>query len=206
MASDDLDILTIAEAEQAIGLPINAPQQQANLELWVTSISRRLDDLCGPVVQRAVTDEWHDGYVPALFLLEQPVVSITTLTEYASTSPQALTADTIPAEVDEALTLAQYGYRLDNGVLYRTASGSASTFGQRVRVSYIAGRYEDTASVDPKFKAAAGMILRRLWAREAGAWARGGEMFQAEGVGFFKVVQTVVEEFLADELLAPAVA
>lgn len=193
-----LDLLTIDEAKAAVNLPDNAPQQEAQLALWTTAISQRIDDLCGPVVIRSVT-ETIDADGGLLFLSHYPVSAITTVTEYQSGTGTAITA--------EALATAG-GYRLRDGILERRSSWSSTSWNGQVVVVYQAGRYANTATVDAKFKAAAGSILRRLWAREAGAWARGGAAFAGEdvGVGFFKAFDFVIQEFLGDEMRLPSIA
>jgi hypothetical protein len=84
-----------------------------------------------------------------------------------------------------------------------------------VLVTYEAGRYADTASVDARFKTAALAILRRFWARETPSWVRGTGGFadlvsnpavEPGTPGFFRAVQPVVNELLADQLLGPVVA
>lgn len=193
---DLLDILTIDEARDAINVTAG---HTSEIEVMVTAVSRRIDDLCGPVVVRTVTDELHDGGTSGLFLHHYPVASITSVTEYSGGTPTTVTPET---------TTVAGGYRLANGVLSRRSSWGMSRWGSQVTVTYEAGRYADTAAVDAKFKMAAGAVLRRLWTREAGAWARGADPFIEAGAGhgFFKVVDPMVHEFLAAELLPPAIA
>lgn len=205
--ADALDVLTLEEAKTALNLKLDTYTHDAEVAMWVTAVSRRLDDICGPIVTRTVTEEIHSGGGSALWLYKTPVASITTLTEYSSTTGTVLTAETNTTKPDA-------GYLLDPeaGRVYRRAGGGASTFtaGDRnIVVTYVAGRFAGTASVDPKFKAAAGAVLRRLWSREQGAWARGADPFLETGagtVGFFKAVDPMVREFLADEVLPPVVA
>lgn len=197
---DTLDILTLDEAMTAISMTGSGANHQGAIELAITGISRALDDLCGPVVVRTITDEIHYPNGTLIFLDHQPVSSVTTVTEYLSGTGTVLTAEDFDTSG---------GYLLRDGVLARR-SGFYTTnwYGNAVKVTYVAGRYATTAAVDEKWKNAAAMILRRWWAREAPAWARGGDPFAAEGggLGFFRVVLPVVEEFLADERRAPAVA
>jgi len=213
MADDTLALHTRAEAYEAINDTESAAAASAAhdaevVDVWVPALSRRIDKLCGPVVIRTVTDERHDGGGRSIVLRNGPAASVTTLTEYDVGAATILTAeqdDTQPAN----------GYLLDTlgptSFVYRRTSGYDYAFPrgrQNVKVVYEAGRYADTAAVDPKFKLAASAIMRRLWSREAGAWSRGGNPFEADGVspGFFKAVDPMVHEFLADELLPPAVA
>lgn len=200
--ADDLDLLTYEEAVDALNLSQSRAAPNT-LEVWVTAVSRRIDALCGPVVVREVADEVHD--FPGAFLIPrtQPVSAVSEVTEYNGTAPTALAAEDFPT------TTSSYDYTLDtNGVLYRRSGGAASWFASRVVITYDAGRYEDTASVDARFKLCASAILRRLWAREAGAWGR-ADPFSGEdqgSLGFFTVVKASVEEWLSNDLLEPAIA
>ena len=203
--ADTLDVLTLPEAKAALNL--TGDTHDSEIALWVTAVSRRLDDACGPVVQRNVTEELHDGGAGSIWLHHPPVASVTSVSEFASTTETLLTAET-------NVTKPAAGYLVDlaAGRVVRRSGGGAAVFAagsSNVEVSYVAGRYATTAAVDAKFKAAAGAVLRRLWAREQGAWARGGDPFTeagATGPGFFKALDPMIREFLADELRAPVVA
>ena len=56
-------------------------------------MSRRLDRLCGPIVQRTITDEVHPGGCPSIRVRHWPVASFTTVTEYDATTPAVLTRE-----------------------------------------------------------------------------------------------------------------
>jgi hypothetical protein len=155
-----------------------------------------------PVVQRTVT-EVHDvdGSTSTLFFRQPPVASVTTFKAYTGGALTTYTAETLTSTPT-------YGYLLDTRLGTVSArSGYANTVLPlgRVELVYVAGRYATTATVGGQFKVAAGAILRRLWNREAGAWARGGDPFDAAS-GFFKVAEPVIDEMLWDQRLAPAVA
>ncbi len=214
MADDTLALLSRREAYEAINDPTSATAVSADRDdefigVWVPAISRRVDELCGPVVVRTVTDERHDGGGRLVRLRYSPASSVTTVTEYCDGVATVLSAEqdaTLPDDgyLAETLGPTTFVHRRCSGIAYRFPHGL-----QNVKVTYEAGRYATTAVVDPKFKMAAGAILRRLWSREAGSWARGGDPFVAAGegsVGFFKAVDPMVKEFLSDELRAPAVA
>jgi hypothetical protein len=192
--ADVLALLTREEAYDALNDPTSARSVPTSdrdgevVDLWVPALSRRIDQLCGPVVSRSVTER-HSGGCD-LALRTAPVLSVTTV------------------HVDGSL-VASSGYELniDNRWL-PIVEGTFAAGTRNVTVVFAAGRYASTATVDPLFKMAAGAILRRLWSREAGAWARGGSPFEeAAGgmVGFYKAVDPMVSEFLGGELLPPGV-
>jgi hypothetical protein len=160
--ADTLDVVTLAEARAELG----GGQDEVLLAVYITSVSRLLDSACGPVVQRAVTGETHDGGMGHILLDNFPVASVTSLVEYQGTSPLTLTAEA-------ASTSPSSGYVADfsTGKVIRRAGKMDWRFypGRgNVVVSYVAGRYASTATVDPRFKRAAFITLRNLWSREQG--------------------------------------
>lgn len=203
--ADTLDILTLDEAYRAIN-NTSASGHDEQLAQWITGVSRRIDDICGPVVQRTITGELHNGGGPRIFLDHSPAASVTSITEYVSTTGTSLTVETNASKPSDSFLLETVG-----GVswVWRRASGTGARFAsglRNVEVTYVAGRYTDTASVDAKFKAAVAGILRRLWQRDAGAWARGSDPFDQSTPAFFDAFKQSVHEYLADERRAPAVA
>lgn len=210
MADDPLALLTAQEAYEAINDPTSAAATSPDRDpefigIWVPAISRRIDELCGPVVIRTVTDERHDGGRARIWLDHSPAASVTTLVEYASGAATTLTAeqdDTLPAD----------GYLIDGGSVFRRSNGSDVLFaaGRRnVKITYEAGRYATTAAVDAKFKLAAGNILTGLWKKYASAWSSGSSDPFAEIVPsrrLFNELDHEVKKYLGGELVAPAVA
>lgn len=195
--ADTLDIVTLAEGQAAI----NDTTPTTELASYITAVSRRIDDLCGPVVKRLVTES-HDGGAYTLYLRKYPVLSVATasVTDYT-------TARIYAAESNTAKTA--YDYLLDGatGTLRSRSSGSDRRFvsGRRnVVVTYYAGRYEDTASVDEKFKNAARQFLRHVWVPSQGGGSvtfpggeEGGRTFPTFGV------PNVVLDMLEREIQGP---
>lgn len=208
--ADLLDILDEAEAKRAaFGTDAAAAAHTEQVARANTAVSRRIDALVGPVVQRTVT-EYHNGGGGSIYPYKTPVVSVTTVTEWDGSAQTPLTADTW------GTAGAADGYSTDGTGhsfrILRQTSGSGSAFlaGDRsVRLVYVAGRFATTADVDELFKEAAAEVLRRLWNREAGAWARGSDPFDT-GDGFstnrlYRAVDFVVDELLGHEKLPPLV-
>ena len=202
--ADTLDLLTLDEAKRAINLPLADTTHDTELAGYITAVSRRIDAMCGPVVIRDVDDEVHDGGLGMVFPRFTPVATITSVVEHAST-----TATTLTAETNATKTANDYTVALDGYVVYRRASGSDSTFPEgrsNVVISYTAGRYADTASVDPLFKQAASVFLAHLWRFEQG---QGSATFGAfeEGLGIPTFgTPNAVRDLLAGELVGPVVA
>lgn len=159
--ADDLDLLTLDEAKAVLNPRTTAKDNR--IEMKITAASRILDGLCGPIVYRTVTDELHQSPSSALWLYENPVVSITNVKEWSSGVATALTAET--HEVAG-------GYRFDTrlGTIARRSSWHDSFWSSDyVTVTYVAGRYATTADVDALFKEACAEILRVAFKREQGA-------------------------------------
>lgn len=194
------DILSLGEAYDAINIP-SATGHDDELRRWITAVSDFIDERCGYVVQRTVTDEAHDGGEPSIEPTHTPVVSVTSVTEYDGTVSQTLTAETNS-------TKPTYGYFLDRFdphycVIWRRSSNADTTFPSgrgNVVVTYEAGRYASTADVAPRFKEAAAAMLRRLYQRESGAWAKGSDPFTPGSSGFFKALEPVLDEYLHDQV------
>lgn len=183
--ADDLDVLTFEEAKAAVHLsPSRAGEEYVvnGLEQAVTAISRLLDDLCGPIVIREVT-ETVTPIADTILLTHWPVDAITSVTEYVSGTGTVLTAETTTTEGD---------YLLDEriGKLTRQSSWSTVKWLGRTTVVYDAGRYESTGTVDEKFKRAATEILQGNWSKYAAVWSRGGDPV-ADPLFFDEVTQVV---------------
>lgn len=206
------DLLTLAEGRSAVNLPNPGAENalDGDLQLYITGISGRVDKLCGPVVQRAVAGERHNGGRSGcgkVLLKLQHVAAVTSVAEWAGTTQTTLTEETDSVKPAN-------GFLLDGDIyawVYRRSGNADAQFppGRRnVVVGYTAGRYTATASVDETFKLAAGSVLRRIWKREQSSWAQSTDFFDdtenpRPSLGFFKAVDPMIKELLADELLPP---
>lgn len=226
--ADTLDLLTLAEGHAAINLANTVTTQDTKLAQYITAVSRRMDELCGPIVVRTITAETHDGdddtpYADGevftrngypigggrslgrglIYLRQRPVSSVTTVTEYAYTTATVLTADSTS-------TLAGAGYTFNprTGALYRRSGGRDWYFPSgrnNIAVTYVAGRAANTAAVDPKFKLAASVILNHVWRPQSGAWAQTANPYEdvpetplALTPGF--AIPNAALEWIADEI------
>jgi hypothetical protein len=205
------DLLTLAEGRSAINLP--DPEQpnplDDELQLFITGLSGRVDTLCGPVVQRAVTGEEHDGGRERILLRKQHVTAVTSAVEWQNGVSTALTVQTNASPAGTCRL-----YRGDQTIyawLLRMSGTSKIKFADglgNVVVGYTAGRYTATATVDTTFKLAATAVLRRLWKREQSSWAQAPDFFPdtdnpAPSLAFFKAVDPMICELLAGEMLPP---
>lgn len=202
--ADVLDVLTLEEARAALSRSRVDAADSTLLALYITSVSRFLDDTVGPIVQRAVT-ELHDGGRPDIRPRQTPVAAVTSLTEYTYTTPTVLSAESNTSKPAVGYLLETDGR---HGVrLIRRATGSDTWFpaGRRnVSLVYTAGRAATTALVDVKFKQAAQLILTHEWRAEKGA---GTDTFGALGTGIPSfAMPNAAKEQLHHEYLPPGIA
>lgn len=207
--ADTYDLLTLVEGYTAINDPTSAAagtgSHDTELATFITAVSRVVVDLCGPVVDQTITSELHDGGKYLIRPRVTPVSSVTSITEYQSTTGQALSAETNASKTAHDYLLHSDGHHV---TIHRRSSNTDRLFptGRRnVDLAYVAGRAASTATVDAKFKLAASAILRRVWKREGSAWAQSSDYFgsvddPAPGLSFFRAVKPMVDEFLHDEL------
>lgn len=199
--ADTLDVLTLNEAKAAIGTASTA--NVTRLAMFVTGISRRIDDICGPVVVRAVTER-HSGGGCAVRLRQTPVSSVTTVVEWdtagTSTSLAAEDDDTKPAN---GFLLVNH-HKHDAVVLRRSGGGTRNYVSgiDNIVVTYQAGRYASTAAVDPVFKLHAADILAFQWQQASPVWAQSPNGFDDIGGfaarGFLSIDEMIRRRFGAE--------
>lgn len=210
-----LDVLTLDEAKKALNLTGSGTKHDLELPGFITAASKRLDNLIGPVVQRVVVGELHDGGAENIYLRFYPVVSVQTVTEFkVGEAGAVLPAETNASRPDEAYQTHPYfmGGGLLSGKLTRRSSGGVFPSCRRARwergsrnveVSYTAGRFDVTANVDPLYKQGAALILQNMWRSQQDSTG---------GVGQFDVPQSsfprfavprAVTELFVDEIQQP---
>jgi hypothetical protein len=200
------DLLTLDEAKAALNIPLADTTFDTELHAYITAVSQRIDDLCGPGVKRSVADEVHDGGDSLIFPNETPVASIGEVVEYSSGTGTTLTGETNTV----AGTYVLEGAGTHLSLVRRRSSWSDAPFvaGRgNVMISYVAGRFDSTADVSPLFKQAAAKTLSWLWRGDQGAGTAtfgGVEGTSLFGLGF--ALPNSVVELLAYERRPPVVA
>lgn len=197
------DVLTLAEAKAAINVT-GVTTYDSELPAWITGVSELLDRHVGPIVQRAVTDEAHDGASGVIRTRLYPVAAWTSVTEYSGGVATVLTAETNLLQPASSYLAGRYGPdpTLYSGVLWRREAGYAATYATgvgNVVVSYIAGRYANTAAVTELFKRAAALTLQNIWNAQRPSLAQVGdfEIPQSNWPRF--AIPNAVQEMLASE-------
>jgi hypothetical protein len=203
-SNNALDVITLDEAKRALNIDLANTDHDLELAGYITGVSQAMDELFGPIVQRSVVDV-HSGGRPRLALRRPPVASIDTVVERVGGAELTLTAENYAGT-----TTNDYQFDPDTGILERRGSGRPAYFAagsRNVVVTYVAGRFTNTATVDQRFKQGASIMLSHLWRPEQGMSTAGGP-FAADSAGrgplTFAVPNAVVQ-LLNDERLAPAV-
>lgn len=189
-----LDVLTSTEAAAAIS---DGSPESTELAAYVTACSLWLDELAGPVVVRTITDEYHDGGESSIWLRWRPITSITAVVENGSTITTAGYHAVRSAEDRDLLT----------GELVRRSGDYPSTWSygyDKVKVTYVAGRFADTANVSELYKDACRLLLQNAWSSEQFGTRGWGEI-DMPATSFRKFsVPNAVRDLLAGVLHADA--
>jgi hypothetical protein len=161
--SSAIDIVSVDDAQLYLTNTIDPSKiEVSKLEELVTSVSEMFDDLCGPVVSRTVTEKLNGGtwYIrPSMY----PIVSVTSLVEYASTTPTTLTEETNSSKPAAA-------YKIDGSRILRRSGNNDACFPEgrgNIEITYVAGRGAVTA-IPSRFKEAAKITIQAIWVREQG--------------------------------------
>lgn len=168
--ADTLDVLTLDEGKEAVGIATANTDLDDEIASWITGTSRALDVLVGPIVNRTLTDELYDGGWPDIDVDWWPVASVTSLYEYDGTVETTLTAESNASKPDDAYLLTPWrsDRSLYTGQIRRRSANADSKFPPgraNVKITYVAGRAANTAAVDERYKTAARIILDNAWSR-----------------------------------------
>lgn len=201
--ADTLDVLTLTEAKLAVNQSASTTYD-TELASWITGVSRRLDRGVGPIVQRTITSELHDGGGCEFELNYWPATSVTTVTEYAGTNANVLTRETNSLKPSAGYLLEAYepDPTLFGPIVRRRASNADYFFAwgrQNVAITYVAGRAAATATVDEIYKRAASLMLQNLWNSQRPNVGQVGEFEIPQGNWPRFTVPNAVRELLRDE-------
>ncbi len=196
-----LDIISLAEAKRAVNIAAANTDHDTEMASYVTAVSLAMDELFGPIVQREVV-EYHNGG-GKVFLRGYPAASVVSVVERNGTM-----ATTLTAEVFSAPTGNDYQIDLKTGVLRRRSGGGPARFApgsQNIVVTYVAGRFSATNTVNARFKQGAAIMLAHLWRPEQGLTAG---PFATEGgqMPLTFAVPNAVAQLLASEKRGPVCA
>lgn len=153
------DILTLAEAKAFMPEYVASTAKDALLETYIDALTAVAKHHLGPVVAEEVIEEIPASTTGPLFLRYPNVVSITSLTEYASGTGTVLTAEDYDTEGT---------YQLRHGMLYRRSGWADTrwTSGTTIRVVYQAGYTGDDLAT---IKLGAKRLLKHWWGLDQGS-------------------------------------
>jgi len=176
-----LDVISVGEARVAAGYSFGDASKDLRLAPLVTAISLKIDEMCGPVIQRSVTERLDGGH-PWVKLRRRPLSAISSVIEYASGVATTLTAETLTVEGQYLAERRDDDAALYTGFLWRR-SGFYDTcwaYGrQNVVVVATAGRYADVDSAASSiFAKAARLAVKASW---------GGELNGVQNIGEYDV-------------------
>ena len=144
------DILALADARTAIGLPVSDTSKDADLQaVYIPAVTPVVEDLAGPVMSVTGQTWTVDGGKTQILLPVKPT-AVTQVTE---------TGAVLVANVD-------YTVNLRAGVVTRGSTQTPYVFlpgQQNIVVTYNAGYAADSTTVKGNHKLAARIILRQLW-------------------------------------------
>lgn len=197
------DVLTLAKAKAAVGASASSSVNDALIADYVTAVSEFLDQKCGPIVRRTVTETLHGGDT-FVRMANAPIYSFTSVTEYAGSGARVLTRET-PGVVGDYVAdpfPSTDPPGLYSGRLWRRAGFGASWFSRgdsNVVVVAVAGRYADTAAASSsRFGRAAVILLKHLYAAERQNVAQVGE-YDVPAVTFPRTMPFIVRQMLASD-------
>lgn len=195
MAADDL--LTAAEARRFVNLGTADLTRGTLLAQYVTAASRAIAKGCGTIIYGTVTGELHSGGGNAIYLDAHPVASLVAVVEYDNT-----TAATLTAETNATKPAAGYRATLKNGKIVRRDTNTDALFPagrDNIYVTYVAGRFASTTTVDDRFKTACGLVLKNMWRAQEFGMGNTDE-FDIPQASFPRfTVPNAAKELLADE-------
>ena len=159
------DLLSLDDAKSAVRVGASHTLHADRLEAYVSAVSNAIDELVGPVVQRTITGERHEGGTSEIRLRRSPVSSITTVKVWQRGTSTTLTAESLSAAGGYLAEPDEDDPTLLCGELYRRSDWWSIPWEcGTVEVTYVAGRYANTAAVaGTRFHTAAVLALQNLW-------------------------------------------
>jgi hypothetical protein len=170
-------LATLAELKTELNIDTSITTYDTELQGFLDAATPVVEGITGPILQRQVTSEPHDGGKPVIVPRQQPVLSITSVTEYVGPVAYTLTAAATPAQATGA-----FAYTADpvTGTITRRAAGEAIPFpGGRdnVLVTYTVG----TSTVHPNARLAALMYAAAMWQDTQNGFALTGAAESEDG-------------------------
>jgi hypothetical protein len=199
-------IVSLGDAKEYLNIPATSHAHDRALIEMIVDSTGVIEDICGPVLQRSVT-EWPRGGTPYISLKAKPVISVESVTEWLGAVEYDLALVDDPADGTPYSVQCQPEIGL---LVRRTAGGGTQPFPdgpQSVKVVFTAGRL----SVPGSIRRGNLELLRFWWDETQEQHGHGGAPGQSSGddypsrsiLGF--AVPGKVREMLAPERRAAGV-
>lgn len=201
-------IIDVADVQSYLGIS----GDDARLQTFIDGLTAALEYVAGPVIQRTITGEVHDGGADHIMLRVTPVVSVDAVHEYIGLADYSLSPEPLGSTVD------MWGYSLDDPgkglVVRRSSAGIPMPFlgGPRmVKVDYTAGRTTVPNNIKSAMLALIETNYDALTQGGRPAFRNSGMVLDdMQGAGAQMVrgflVPNYVREMLADDLTLPGIA
>lgn len=114
-----IPVVPLEEVKTHLG--VDGDTQDEEIQGFIDTAVGIIEGFAGPIVQRTITGEKHDGGDVSIFCQHPPVISVQSLTELIALVPFTLTNQPVGSSTDN------YGYSIDDaktGHIVRRAAGS----------------------------------------------------------------------------------
>lgn len=131
-------IVSLGEIKEALNIPADDRSHDVRLIQMASSITPVIEMICGPILERSVTEYYKGGH-SEIILRSRPAVSITSVSEWRGPVEWVLDQVTNPTDGSQWSFL----FEAPNKITRRGPGGSTFPFPaspQGVKVTYIAGR------------------------------------------------------------------
>lgn len=150
------DLVSLTEAKTYLG--VSGSGDDTLIQAILSGVSLDIKNYCQvPLIIEAGILEYHAGLVKRIFLRAYPVVTITSILDYVTPTPNSVPATDYVVRPDVGL-LEHFG----RFPLPVTVAGQPAYW----KVTFSAGRFVDTAAVPADLKLAANRMIARAWGRK----------------------------------------
>lgn len=131
-------VVSLGEVRDYLNIAVTDKSRDAKLLRFIDAGTKVVEGICGPILQRIIQNETHDGGVTEIETYYQPIAAVESVTEYRANIPYPLTQVATP----DLGTI--YSYMWDNWgrIIRRTVGGGITPFPpgpDAVWITYIAG-------------------------------------------------------------------
>ncbi len=133
-------LASLGQVKDYLNITNTDRDRDQKLITMIKAIGPVVEAITGPIVQRPITNEMHDGGSDRITLLHGPVAQVTSVVEYLANVEYRL--QQIPAGRPDLGTMWSYMFEKDRSIIRRAPGGGTQVFfggTDSISVSYIAG-------------------------------------------------------------------